>query len=63
MLALAGDAPKVTALGNVKVLGKIVAQGKDDKLIVFKFRRRKRYKRKMGHRQRYTEIEITSVPS
>ena len=36
----------------------IVAHGKDDKIIVFKKKRRKQYKRKQGHRQGFTEIKI-----
>ncbi|MBV9242613.1 MAG: 50S ribosomal protein L21 [Acidobacteria bacterium] len=36
----------------------IVGHGKDDKVIVFKKKRRKQYKRKQGHRQGYTEIKI-----
>jgi large subunit ribosomal protein L21 len=36
----------------------VVAHGKDDKVIVFKKKRRKQYKRKQGHRQGFTEIKI-----
>jgi len=36
----------------------IVSHGKDDKVIVFKKKRRKQYKRKQGHRQGFTEIKI-----
>ena len=44
-----------------KVEGKVVAQGRDDKIIIIKFRRRKHYKRVQGHRQAFTEVEITSI--
>ena len=48
-------------LDNVAVKGHIVEQGKDKKIIVFKYKRRKRYRRKLGHRQQYTEIKIDSI--
>ena len=48
-------------LDNVAVKGHIVDQGKDKKIVVFKYKRRKRYRRKLGHRQQYTEIKIDSI--
>ena len=50
--------PKVD---NVTVSGHIVAQGKSNKIIVFKYKRRKRYRRKQGHRQHYTAVQIDSI--
>jgi len=50
--------PKVD---NVKVSGQIVAQGKSKKIIVFKYKRRKRYRRKQGHRQQFTSVRIDSI--
>jgi len=63
VLAIGGDAPKIgtPTVKGAKVQGQIVAHGRDEKLIVFKFRRRKRYKRKNGHRQGYTEVKITGI--
>lgn len=46
---------------NAKVLGKILKQGKDKKIVIFKFRRKTRYKKKKGHRQPFTEIEIMKI--
>jgi len=46
---------------GAKVLGKVLSQGKNKKVIVFKFRHKTRYKRKKGHRQAYTEVEITKI--
>lgn len=43
------------------VKGKIVEQGKNKKIIVFKFKRRKRYRRKQGHRQPFTAIRIDAI--
>ena len=46
---------------NAKVVGKILKQGRGDKVIVFKYKSKKRYKKKAGHRQPYTEIEIKEI--
>lgn len=46
---------------GAKVSGKITAHGRGKKLIVYKFRRRKNYRRKNGHRQPFTEVEITGI--
>jgi large subunit ribosomal protein L21 len=48
-------------LDNVAVKGHIIEQGKAKKIIVFKYKRRKRYRRKLGHRQQYTAIKIDSI--
>ena len=45
-------------VGAGLVKATVVAHGKDDKIIVFKKKRRKQYKRKQGHRQGFTEIKI-----
>ncbi len=46
---------------GVKVEGKVVAHGKGKKIIVFKMKPKKNYRRKQGHRQPYTKVEITSI--
>ncbi|MFN8582840.1 MAG: 50S ribosomal protein L21 [Gemmatimonadaceae bacterium] len=51
----------VPSLSGAKVTGEIVKQGKEDKIIVFKFKRRKNYARKQGHRQKFTEVRIKSI--
>ncbi|MCD4804634.1 MAG: 50S ribosomal protein L21 [Desulfobacterales bacterium] len=48
-------------LENVSVNGHIVEQDKAKKIIVFKYKRRKRYRRKQGHRQQYTAIKIDDI--
>jgi len=48
-------------LENVKVTGHIVEQGKAKKIIVFKYKRRKRYRRKQGHRQQFTAVKIDNI--
>ncbi len=46
---------------GAKVEAEVVGHGKDAKLYVFKFKRRKNYRRKTGHRQKHTEVRITDV--
>jgi len=48
-------------LDNVAVRGHIVEQGKAKKILVFKYKRRKGYRRKQGHRQTYTAVKIESI--
>jgi large subunit ribosomal protein L21 len=48
-------------LDEASVEGHIVEQGKAKKIIVFKFKRRKRYRRKQGHRQQYTAVKIDRI--
>lgn len=46
---------------DIKVEGKVIAHGKAKKIIVFKYKAKKNYKRKQGHRQPYTKVEITGI--
>ncbi|MDR0978861.1 MAG: 50S ribosomal protein L21 [Lachnospiraceae bacterium] len=46
---------------GAKVEGKVVSHGKDKKIIVYKMKPKKNYRRKQGHRQPYTKVEITSI--
>ena len=48
-------------LANVKVNAKVVSHGKGKKVIVFKYKPKKDYRRKQGHRQPYTELVIETV--
>ena len=48
-------------LAGAKVEAKITAQDREKKIIIFKFRRRKNYRRKTGHRQPFTAVEITGI--
>ena len=48
-------------LDGVSVEGHIVEQGKAKKIIVFKYKRRKRFRRKNGHRQEFTAVQIDSI--
>jgi large subunit ribosomal protein L21 len=59
----AGESAKIgmPLVAGAKVQAKVVAQNRDKKIIVFKFRRRKNYRRKNGHRQPFTALEITGI--
>lgn len=46
---------------SVKVQAEVVKHGKDKKVIVFKYKRKKRIRTKIGHRQPYTELKIVSI--
>lgn len=46
---------------GAKVTAKVVAQGKAKKVIVFKYKRKKDYRRKQGHRQPYTKLQIEKI--
>jgi large subunit ribosomal protein L21 len=64
VLALSNDDNQVTAgadAGGVRVKGTITAHGRGKKIIVFKFKRKKQYKRTIGHRQDYTEVRIGDI--
>ena len=64
VLALVDDAGNITtgaATAAAKVAGKIKAQGRGEKTIVFKFKRKKQYKRTIGHRQNFTEVEVGAI--
>jgi large subunit ribosomal protein L21 len=51
----------VPTLRGAKVTGEIVKHGLGDKIVVFKFKRRKNYAKKQGHRQGFTEVRIKDI--
>ncbi|MBC7798439.1 MAG: 50S ribosomal protein L21 [Pyrinomonadaceae bacterium] len=48
-------------VSGIPIIATILSHGRGEKIIVFKKKRRKQYKRKQGHRQGYTEIKIDSI--
>jgi len=50
-----------TPLAKAEVKAKVLSQGKEDKVIIFTYKPKKREAKKTGHRQPYTEIEITGI--
>jgi large subunit ribosomal protein L21 len=63
-ILLLGDSDGIKvgdALSGASVTAKVVAHGRADKVRIIKFRRRKHHMKRQGHRQYYTEIEITGI--
>ena len=48
-------------LAGASVIGEVIRHGKDKKVIIFKWKRRKNYRRKQGHRQKFTEVRIGEI--
>jgi len=48
-------------LSQARVTATIAGHGRGDKVLVFKFKRKKQYKRTIGHRQNYTEVRIDEI--
>jgi large subunit ribosomal protein L21 len=48
-------------LSGAAVKAKVLSQGRGDKVIIYKMRRRKHYRKTQGHRQNFTELEITGI--
>lgn len=63
MLLGGSGEPRVGAplVDGAKVLAEVVGEIKGDKIIVFRYKPKKRYRRRTGHRQRYTRIKITEI--
>jgi large subunit ribosomal protein L21 len=65
VLLVGGETPKIgqPLVSGASVSAEILGQGRGKKIIVFKLKRRKNYRRKQGHRQPYTELKITAIKS
>ena len=62
VLAVSGEAGTFEqALEGAKVMATVIGQGRGDKILVFKFKRKKQYKRMQGHRQSFTEVKIGEI--
>ncbi|MBS0300212.1 MAG: 50S ribosomal protein L21 [Proteobacteria bacterium] len=62
---MVADGDKVSVgtplVSGAKVSATVLGQGRHDKIRIFKMRRRKHYQKHQGHRQNYTEIQITGI--
>jgi len=58
-----GDAVQVGSpiLDGAKVRAEVLGEAKGDKIVVFRYRNKKRYRRRTGHRQRYTQVKISAI--
>ncbi|MBZ2183147.1 MAG: 50S ribosomal protein L21 [Bryobacter sp.] len=63
VLMVAGESGIQTGAdaAGVKVTGTVTKHGRGEKVIVFKFKRKKQYKRTQGHRQNFTEVKINAI--
>jgi large subunit ribosomal protein L21 len=64
VLAVVNDSNEVTAgaaVASARVKGTIAEHGRGEKVIVFKFKRKKQYKRTIGHRQNYTQVKVSEI--
>ena len=62
VLAVVDDAGAFsTASASAKITGTIKSHGRGEKVIVFKFKRKKQYKRTIGHRQNYTTVKVDAI--
>ncbi|HSC59926.1 MAG TPA: 50S ribosomal protein L21 [Rhizomicrobium sp.] len=63
VMMLGGDSPKHGAplISGASVVAEVVSQGKGEKVVAFKKRRRKDTHRKRGHRQHFTKVKIVSI--
>lgn len=63
VLMIGGEEVKVgnPTVEGAKVEGKVLAQVKGEKIVIYKYKSKKNYHRKAGHRQPYTKVEITAI--
>ena len=62
VLAVSGEQGKFEQeLGGAKVLASVVGEGRGEKILVFKLKRKKQYKKMQGHRQNYVEVKINEI--
>jgi large subunit ribosomal protein L21 len=62
VLLISGDEIRTgDQLAGASVTGKVVRHGRGKKIIVYKFKAKKNYRRKQGHRQPFTQVEITAI--
>ncbi|RSL16764.1 LSU ribosomal protein L21P [Edaphobacter aggregans] len=62
VLAVSSEEGKFESdLTGAKVTGSVVGEGRGDKILVFKLKRKKQYKKMQGHRQNFVEIKINEI--
>jgi large subunit ribosomal protein L21 len=62
VLAVSGEAGKIARpQSEARVTGKVVEEGRGDKILVFHYKRKKQYKKLRGHRQHFTAVRITEI--
>ena len=62
VLAVSGEEGKFESeLNGAKVLASVLGEGRGDKVLVFKLKRKKQYKKMQGHRQNFVEVKINEI--
>ena len=62
VLAVSGEAGKFEAdLAKARVTATVLGEGRGDKILVFKLKRKKQYKKMQGHRQSFVEVKINEI--
>jgi len=63
VLLISGDAVKIgqPTVAGAKVIAKVLAQGKEKKIRIFKYKAKSNYRRRQGHRQPFTKVQIEKI--
>jgi len=61
VLAVSGGDGQISNPSDARVTGQVVGEGRADKILVFKFKRKKQYKKLQGHRQGFAEVRISQI--
>jgi large subunit ribosomal protein L21 len=63
LLGADGDTLRIgtPAVSGASVTAEVVRHGKGEKIVIFKHKRRKNYRRKQGHRQKFTEVRVNEI--
>ena len=61
VLAVSSDAGKIASGAGATVSARVLGEGRGDKILVFHYKRKKQYKKLQGHRQGFTQLQITEI--
>src|SRR3954463_14916012 len=61
VLAASSDDGKMSGPADVKVSARVLGEGRGEKILVFHYKRKKQYKKLQGHRQPFTQVQITEI--
>lgn len=61
VLAVSGAEGQISKPADARVTGQVLGEGRGDKILVFKFKRKKQYKKLQGHRQGFAEVRISNI--
>ncbi len=61
VLAVSSEEGKVASSNGVSVTGRVLGEGRADKILIFHYKRKKQYKKMQGHRQAFTSVQITEI--